>query len=36
MSMAGGLAPSNEDNIPLARVYVLVLKEEKVVNAVVA
>jgi hypothetical protein len=36
MSVAGGLAASDEDDIPLARVCVFVLEEEEIVDAVVA
>jgi hypothetical protein len=36
MSVAGGLAASDEDDISLARVCVFVLEEEKIVDAVIA
>jgi hypothetical protein len=36
MSVAGRLAAGDEDDIALARVRVLVLEEEEVVDAVVA
>lgn len=36
MSVVGGLAPSDEDDISLAGVCVSVLKKEKVVDAVIA
>jgi hypothetical protein len=36
VSIAGRLAPRNEDDIPLAGVCVFVLEEEEIVDAVVA
>lgn len=36
MSVAGRLAPSDEDDISLARVCVFVFEEEKIVDTVIA
>lgn len=36
MSIAGRLAPSDEDDISLARVCVVVFKEEEIVDTVIA